>query len=178
MARSTPFERVPGEPVLGVLMVERDRPASGPSRPAAHSRRSGPIRSTCSESRGAAMAFFDFRQRQVVDQAEAISLPERADLVLAIGVEGGEVDVERAARRPPEIDRPLLPLVPDHELAPLVGRREHDDQRRDHPVELLAVAMGQEEAPRLVEQQVVEVALQLLLLQPQLVLDLGDRLAR
>ena len=77
-----------------------------------------------------------------------------------------------------EIDRPLLPLVPDDELAPLVRRGQHDDQRRDHPVELLAVAVGQEEAPRLVEQQVVEVALQLLLLQPQLLLDLGDRLAR
>ena len=59
---------------------------------------------------------------------------------------------------------------------PSIGRREHDDQRRDHPVELLAVAMRQEEAARLVEQQVVEVALQLLLLQPELLLDLGDRL--
>ena len=85
--------------------------------------------------------------------------------MLAVGVERGEVDVERVAVGAAEIDRPLLPVVPDHELAPLVRRGEHDDQRRDHPVELLAVAVGQEEAPRLVEQQVVEVASQLLLLQ-------------
>ena len=37
-----------------------------------------------------------FRERQIVDEAEPISLPDRAYLVLAIGVECGEVDVEQA----------------------------------------------------------------------------------
>ena len=84
--------------------------------------------------------------------------------------------MERVAGWPAEVDRPLLPLVADDQLAPLKRRGQHHDERRDHPVELLAVAMGQEEAPFLVEQQVVQVALELLALQPELFLDLADDL--
>jgi hypothetical protein len=96
--------------------------------------------------------------------------------VLAVRVEGGEVDLKQAALGAAEIDRPLLTVMPNHEFAPFMSRGEHDDQRRNHSIELLAVAMRQEEAPRLIDQQVIEVALQLLLLQSQLLLDLDDRL--
>src|SRR5262249_54529296 len=70
-----------------------------------------------------------------------------------------------------EVEDPLLAVVADDQLPSLEGPRQYQDQRRDHAAELLAVAVGQEEAPRLVEQEVVEVALQLLLFQPQLLLD-------
>ena len=65
--------------------------------------------------------FLGSRERQVVDQAEAVTLPERAHLVLAIGVERGEVELEPAALDATEIDRPLLPIVPDDEFAPFIG---------------------------------------------------------
>ena len=45
----------------------------------------------------------------------------------------------------------------DDQFAPLMLRREVHDQRRHHAVELLAVAMRQEESPLLVQQELVEV---------------------
>ena len=170
------LERVPGQAVLGVLMVQGDAQLLGRllvGRPFPDER--DDRRDVLRVARRR-QGLLRLRQREVVDQAEAIPLLERPDLVFAVGVEGGVVDVERVAGRPAEVDRPLLPLVADDQLAPLERRGQHDDERRDHPVELLAVAMGQEEAPLLVEQQVVEVALELLALQPELFLDLADDL--
>ena len=82
--------------------------------------------------------------------------------------------LERAAARPPGSRSSAPARRAGPRARPPRERRQDDDQRRDHPIELLAVPVGQEEAPRLVEQEVVEVALQLLVLQPQPFLDLGD----
>lgn len=48
---------------------------------------------------------------------------------------------------------------------------EHDHQRGDHAVELLAVAMRQEETAGFIEEQVVEVAVEFLLFETQLPLN-------
>ena len=83
------------------------------------------------------------------------------------------MDVERGVGAA-EVDVLLLPFVADDQFAALEGGRQDDDQRRHHAVEFLAVPVRQEEAARLVQQQVVEVAFQLLLFQPQLLLHLLD----
>src|SRR5271157_4680005 len=80
-------------------------------------------------------------QRQIVNQAETVSLAQRANLVLAIGIEGREVRLKRAILNAAEIDRLFLTLVPDDELASFVGCRWNDDQGCDHAIELFAVTM-------------------------------------
>ena len=97
------------------------------------------------------------------------------DFVLAVGVEGGKVEVERIGGVG-EINGLLLPLVAHHQFAALVRRRQDDDQSGNHAFQFLAVAMGQKEAAWLVEEQVVEVGFQLLFLQAEFLLDLAYRL--
>src|SRR5262249_48948731 len=110
-------------------------------------------------------------QRQVIDEAQAVSPAKGPDLVLAIRIEGSVVEEKTAVAARAELDRLLLPLVPDHELAPHVGGRQDYDQGRNHPVQLLAVTVGQEEAAPLVQEQAVEMALQFLALESQPLLD-------
>ena len=47
-------------------------------------------------------------------------------------------------------------IVPDHEFAPLVLRREDDHERREHPRSLLGVPVFREEVARFVDEQLVQ----------------------
>ncbi len=47
-------------------------------------------------------------------------------------------------------------LVTDHQFAAGEQRRQQDHQRAEHPVQLLGIAVAEEEAARLVEQQLME----------------------
>ncbi len=134
------LERIPGDPALGVLMLQRDDQLLGRVVRCPFLQEWADLRDVFRHARRGD-GLLGFRQRQVVDQAEAVSLLDGADLVLAIGVERGVVDVEGVVVGV-EIDDPLLAFMPDNELAPLVRGRKNDVQRGDHAVELLAIAMG------------------------------------
>ena len=69
----------------------------------------------------------------------------------AIGVEGDEGQL--LARAP---EAHLLVVVLHLDRAPLVIRRQEDDEAADHAVLLLGVLMGEKELARLVDQHVVQ----------------------
>ena len=88
---------------------------------------------------------------QVVGQGHPVAFLHRPDLVAAIGVEGDEGQL---LPRAPEAH--LLVVVLHLDRAPLVIRRQEDDEAADHAVLLLGVLMGEEELARLVDQHVVQ----------------------
>ena len=92
---------------------------------------------------------------------------DRPDFVLAVSIERGELQLERAVGAA-EVQAPFLSVVADDQRAALVGGREHYHQRRDHPVQPLAVAMWQEKAAGFIQQQLVEMTLEALRLKAQL----------
>ncbi len=118
--------------------------------------------------------FRRFRQRQIVDETEAIALPHRSDFVFAIRIESREVGAEAAVPGAGEIDRLFFPLVPDDEFASLVRGRKPDHKGCDHAVEFFAIAVWQEEASLFVKEQIVEMRLQFLFLEAQLFLHASD----
>ena len=97
--------------------------------------------------------------------------------MFAVGIEGGVTQaktvVDFAAA-----DRLFLSFVTDHQFASLVGRGKHDHQARHHPIDLFPIAVRQKEAARFVEQQVIQMAGQLLLGQTQVLLHSLHRLGQ
>src|SRR6266545_2229289 len=169
-----PLERVPGEPVLRVLMAQRDGQLLGPFGIA------GPGAEYVSDARNLLLAprgterLLRLRQRQVIDQAQSISRSQGLHFMLAVGVEDGKLDLV-ATGGPGKIDALLLALVAYDELASSVYRRQDDHERGHHALQLLAVTMEQKERTLLVQQQVVQVGDELPALQAELGVDSRDR---
>ena len=105
-------------------------------------------------------------ERHVVDEARTIAAAQGPDLVGAVGVEGRPAQLEPGGRTG-ECDLVLPAFVPDHELSAFVRGRQGHDQRGHHRVQPLPVTVRQEEAPILVEQQLVQVGGELALLESQ-----------
>src|SRR6185312_12239051 len=97
-----------------------------------------------------ASAFVD----HVVDQAEAVTASDGANLVAAVGVEGGEAQVELVGGR--KVELLLGALVSDDEGAAFVTRGQDDDQRGEHSIHFLRVSMRDKVLPGLVHQELVE----------------------
>ena len=55
-----------------------------------------------------------------------------------------------------QVDAALLATVTDPQLAALVERRQPYDEGREHAVDLLGVAVGDEEAALVVDEQLIE----------------------
>ena len=91
----------------------------------------------------------------------------------AVGVEGRVARLE-AGGRAGERDLVLAALVPDHQLSAFMRGRQGHDQRGHHRIEPLPVAVRQEEASLLVEQQLVQVGGEPALIEPQALLHLVD----
>jgi len=81
---------------------------------------------------------------KVVHKTEAITLCDKFDFVLAVGIKGDIMTVVCTLRC--KIKDFLLPFVTDNQLASRKSGRQHDDQRREHSVGLLGVFVGLEEA--------------------------------
>ena len=94
------------------------------------------------------------RAHQVVDQGQAAAFGERQDFVHAVGVEGGETRFGRIV--PVQVQPDAAVLVTDHQFAAGEQRRQHDHQRAEHAWQFLGIAVAEEEAARLVEQQLVQ----------------------
>src|SRR5208337_2323194 len=114
------FEFVPGKPVLRVLMIQRDGQFSYCVVLRPFTEKRSDSFDVLRVARGGDR-LLGFGQRQIVNQAETVSLPQRANLVLAIGIEGREMRLKRAILNAAEIDRLFLTLVSDDELASFVG---------------------------------------------------------
>ncbi len=115
-----------------------------------------------------------FLQSQVVDESQSEPASNRSDLMFTIGIECGELRLKTALRT--EVDRLIPALVADDKLPAFMSRRQRNDQRGDHAVQLFPVAMCQKETPRLIKQQLIEMGFELLMLQPQFVLRSADGL--
>ena len=72
----------------------------------------------------------------------------------AVGVEGGEGHLRRLVAAQVEPD--LAALVAHDQLAAREGRRQRHHERREHAGRLLGVAVADEEAALVVDQQLVE----------------------
>ena len=162
-----PFQLVDRQPVLRVAVIERDgqllRTGIVPplGEQSADRRRGRAVRGSRNPLLAARSG-----QRDVVGQAQPEPAAHRPDFVLAVGVERGITQL--VPRRRTREDDLVLPAVVRHDqLAPFVFRRQGDHQRGDHPIELLAVAMRQEEAALFVHEQLVEVGRQLAVFEPQ-----------
>lgn len=94
-------------------------------------------------------------QNQVVSQHDAVALLDRANLVVAIGVEGDERELPVGAA-----NTQLLVVVLDHHRATREPRGQVHDQRADHVFRLLEVLVRYEELAGRVDQQVVQFRLE------------------
>lgn len=97
-------------------------------------------------------------QTQIEHQRQAIPLGDRPDLVLAVGVERSERQLGGLGGG--HFYGALAPAVTDDDLASGARDGQRYRQRGDHAVSLLGVAVGGEEAARLVDQQLVEPGVQ------------------
>lgn len=79
---------------------------------------------------------------------------DRQDLVHAVRIEGRKGDLRRLVGC--QIEVSLAILVAHHELAALRLRRQRQHQRGEHADSFLGVAMADEEAALVIDQQLVE----------------------
>jgi hypothetical protein len=91
---------------------------------------------------------------EVVHEADPVPRRHRTQLVDAVGVEGTPRDLGRVLAA--QVEPHVAVTMTNDELASLVGRREHDHQRGEHAVHLLGVAVLDEEAPCIVDEEFVE----------------------
>ena len=92
--------------------------------------------------------------QQVEDKTEPVPGLHQPHLVLAIGIERCEAEFGAIGGR--QIDARLATAVADSQLAADVRRRQLDQQGAEHAGRLFAVAVGQEESARVVDQQLVQ----------------------
>ena len=92
--------------------------------------------------------------QQVVGKHQPAPRRDRQHLVHAIGIEGSERGLGRVFAA--QIEPHLALAVAHHELAPGVNRWQRDDQRGKHAGGLLGVAVADEEAALVVDQQLVQ----------------------
>jgi hypothetical protein len=77
--------------------------------------------------------------------------------VHAVGIEGGPGDFGNISAA--QIESSFAFAMTDHQFTASVQRRQRDDQRAEHPERLLGVAMLEEKAALVVDQQLVQLGL-------------------
>lgn len=155
-----PFEQIERQAALRIMMLEREDQRFAPLKcsPGMHRCYQRAERLVV---RLQSSLRFRFRlQGEVVRQTEAVTVLDPFDFMLTICKEG-RITSLFAGGGSSEGEFPLLPRMPHNQSSPLEFIREHNDQAGDHAVQLFAVAMGDEEAPFFVDQELVECGLQL-----------------
>ena len=137
------LQRLASQALLGILVVQRYRELLGAVRSLSPSIQDPvqfidlPAMLGC---RDRLFRAYGLGQGQVIDKAKSMTAFDRLNLVLAISIERGELQLERAVGAA-EVHQPFLSVMADDQCTALVGGWEHYHQRRDHPIQPLAVAM-------------------------------------
>jgi hypothetical protein len=118
---------------------------------------SGQRRSHCAACRrfGGRGRLVPAEKMQVVDQRNPIPRGDRADLVDAVGIKCGEADLGRLLGM--RVEHHLASEMPHDQLAAAMGRGQDDRQCGKHPGKLFRVAVVDEKAAGVIDEQLVEI---------------------